>query len=280
MTKLKNKGYIYKVTNIITGQFYIGQRSSYTGSPEDDLGVHYFTSSRYVRPLFKNNTSEWEKEILYRDIQYAETLNDMEGYAIHKVIKDPLCENRYDPTTRAGFSTAGTHQSEETRAKHSAANRGKHFSDETRAKLSAAHRGKHFSAETLAKIGEAQRGKHYSLEARAKISAAIRGKHRAPVSEETRAKLSESLKGHPCSAEARAKISAANLGKHLSDETRAKLSESLKGRPCSAETRAKLSAAERGKCHLRKSSAKNNYNEVTNDELQKGYIARTESSGR
>ena len=53
MTPLKNKGYIYKVTNITTGQFYIGQRSSYTGSPEDDFGVHYFTSSKVVRPLFK-----------------------------------------------------------------------------------------------------------------------------------------------------------------------------------------------------------------------------------
>jgi hypothetical protein len=135
MTKLKNKGYIYKVTNIITGQFYIGQRSSYTGAPEDDLGVHYFTSSGHVRPLFKNNTSEWEKEILYRDIQYAETLNDMEGYAIHKEIKDPLCMNKYDPTIYPGFSNTGKHRSAETRAKLRTANLGKHPSAETRAKL-------------------------------------------------------------------------------------------------------------------------------------------------
>ena len=123
MTALKNKGYIYKVTNIITGQFYIGQRSKYIGEPEDDLGVHYFTSSKYVKPLFRNNTSEWKKEILYRDIQYAETLDDMEGYAIHKEIQDHLCMNRYDPTAKPGFSTAGKHLSDETRAKISAAQR-------------------------------------------------------------------------------------------------------------------------------------------------------------
>lgn len=103
MTLLKNKGYIYKITNIITGQFYIGQRSAYIGIPEDDLGIHYFTSSKYVKPLFMNNTSEWQKEILYRDIQCAETLNDMEAYAIHKVINDKLCENRYDPSIHNGF---------------------------------------------------------------------------------------------------------------------------------------------------------------------------------
>ena len=80
MTKLKNKGYIYKVTNIITGEFYIGQRSAYrSGTPEEDLGVHYFTSSKIVKPLFMNNTSEWQKEILYRDINYAEML-DFERY--------------------------------------------------------------------------------------------------------------------------------------------------------------------------------------------------------
>ena len=159
MTPLKNKGYIYKVTNIITGQFYIGQRSSYTGAPEDDFGVHYFTSSKVVRPLFKNNTSEWQKEILYRDIQYAETLDDMEGYAIHKEIKDPLCMNRYDPTTRVGFSTAGTHHSAETLAKLSTSHRGKHLAGEARAKIAAANSGKCRSEEAKAKLREAAKNR-------------------------------------------------------------------------------------------------------------------------
>src|SRR5574344_3017956 len=113
MTKLKNKGYIYKVMNIITGQFYIGQRSSYKDSPEEDLGIHYFTSSKIVKPLFKNNTSEWKKEILYRDIQFAETLDNVEGYEIHKVFNDKLCLNGYDPTNNGFRTTAGKHLSDE-----------------------------------------------------------------------------------------------------------------------------------------------------------------------
>ena len=175
MTPLKNKGYIYKVTNIITGQFYIGQRSSYTGSPEDDLGVHYFTSSKVVRPLFRNNTSEWQKEILYRDIQYAETLNDMEGYAIHKEIKDPLCMNRYDPSLSPGWSMAGKKRPpmpEETRAKISASHLGKHLSAETRAKLSTLSRGRHLSAQQRARLIEIVR--HPSEETRAKMSTAAK----------------------------------------------------------------------------------------------------------
>lgn len=240
MTPLKNKGYIYKVTNIITGQFYIGQRSSYTGSPEDDLGVHYFTSSRYVRPLFKSNTSEWMKEVLYQDIQFAETLDDMEGYAIHKVIKDPLCMNRYDPSTCVGFSTAGKKLSAEIRAKKSVANHGKHRSAEAIAKTSAANRGKHRSAETKAKMQEAWKHRPpMSAETRAKM----RGRH---SSEETRAKLSATLRGRKVSEETRMKLSAALRGKHkgpMSEEQKAKISTTERGKHLSAETREKMSLA-------------------------------------
>src|SRR5574344_354191 len=159
LTKLKNKGYIYKVTNIITGQFYIGQRSSFEGSPEDDLGVHYFTSSKVVRPLFKNNTSEWKKEILYRDINYAEKLDRIEGYEIHKVFNDKLCLNGYDPTNNGFRTTAGKHLSDEVRRKISEAKKGKHKSDETRRKLYEAHKGKHHSDEARRHMSEAAKNR-------------------------------------------------------------------------------------------------------------------------
>lgn len=196
MTKLKNKGYIYKVTNIITGQFYIGQRSSYKGLPEEDLGVRYFTSSDIVKPLFKNNTSEWKKEILYRDIQYSETLDDIEGYAIHKVINDKLCLNGYDPTNHGFRTMAGVHRSEETRRKMSEAK--KHQSEEAKRKNSEAHKGKHKSDETRRKMSIAKKGH----------KAWNKGKH---TSEETRRKISEAKK-------------------HLSDETRRKMSEAQRKR--------------------------------------------------
>src|SRR5574344_2745140 len=181
LTKLKHNGYIYKVTNIITGQFYIGQRSNYTGTPEEDLGIHYFTSSKIVRPLFKSNTSEWKKEILYRDINYAEMLDYREGYEIHKVINDKLCLNGYDPTNNGFRTTAGKHLSDEVRRKISEANKGHKISEEGKKHISEAHKGQ----------PSPLKGKHLSDEARRKISIANKGK---PLSDEARRHMSEAAK--------------------------------------------------------------------------------------
>src|SRR5574344_1800237 len=196
MTKLKNKGYIYKVMNIITGQFYIGQRSSYKDSPEEDLGIHYFTSSKIVKPLFKNNTSEWKKEILYRDIQFAETLDDVEGYEIHKVINNDFCLNKSDPLIHPGFIAAGRHLSEETKRKMSEVqkgsnnhNYGKHFTEETKRKMSIVKKGKHRSEETKKKMSVAKKGKHLTEETKKHMSEAHKGK---PLTEEHKRHISES----------------------------------------------------------------------------------------
>lgn len=230
MTKLEHNGYIYKVTNIITGEFYIGQRSSYKGAPEEDLGIHYFTSSKIVAPLFKSNTSEWKKEILYRDIKYAEKLDRIEGFAIHRVIDDPLCLNGYDPSTKIGFTTAGKHLSEETKRKLSEAQ--KNMSDETKRKLSEAHKGMHLSEETKRKLAEANKGHKISDETKLKISEAQKGKH---LSEEAKRKLAEAQKGKHPSEETKRKISEAvkghipwNKGKHSSEEHKRKISEAVK----------------------------------------------------
>lgn len=78
-------------------------------------------------------------------------------------------------------------------------------SDEKRAKLSAA-------------------GKNISVETRARRSASA--KRRAPMSPETRAKISAAAKN--ISPETRAKMSASAKGRVLSPETRAKISNALK----------------------------------------------------
>jgi hypothetical protein len=47
--------YVYLGTNISTGKFYIGVRyahSKYYRTPEQDLGIFYYTSSKIVKPVF------------------------------------------------------------------------------------------------------------------------------------------------------------------------------------------------------------------------------------
>ena len=214
MTKLKNLGYIYKVTNIITSQFYIGQRSSYKGTPEVDLGYNYFTSSKIVKPLFKNNTSEWKKEILYRDIQYSETLDSLEGYAIHKDIKNKLCLNKYDPTSCHGFHFNGCHLSDSSKEKIRQANIGKHMSSDVKYKISSKLNNNVISKETKIKMSNAKKGHFVSLETREKIGSI----HKGSVSP---------MRGKHFSEEARKHMSEAKKGKHPSEEAKRKRSEGL-----------------------------------------------------
>lgn len=63
--------YIYKLTDKITGMWYIGSRVSERDQcyPEE-LGVRYFTSSLVVEPLFRNSPDRFLKEILVSSEDY------------------------------------------------------------------------------------------------------------------------------------------------------------------------------------------------------------------
>ena len=63
MEKVMKTFYVYKLTDTLTGKWYIGSRTSescYLG----ELGVTYFTSSKYVYPLFKEYPSRFVKDIV------------------------------------------------------------------------------------------------------------------------------------------------------------------------------------------------------------------------
>ena len=141
----------------------------------------------------------------------------------------------------------GSHHSEESKAKLSAAgigrpswNKGIAMTDEAKAKLSAAHKGKKASPETLAKMSISRMGNTSHL-----------GYKDSP---ETFLRKSAAQKGHAPSgpehqtAETRAKQSAAlmgnthTLGYCPSAETRVLLSIASKGRKHSAESIAKVVA--------------------------------------
>ena len=151
MKNTSRKPYIYKVTNLETGQYYIG--SQCRGLL---IGENYFTSS--------TNKEFWEDFKTYRDEKYKiEIIKSfidpdecvrVENYMIrdHMLLKDGLCLNRACCCSNEKiFSTVGTHHkgihpSEETKHKISTSlkgrNKGTRLAEETKQKLSVTMKGR------------------------------------------------------------------------------------------------------------------------------------------
>ena len=93
--------YLYKLTQISTGKWYVGSRTAKKCKPDEG----YICSSRHVLPLYKENPSDWNREILVigpvnyiRELEtnYLKSLN-----AKH----DPMSFNLHDGDGK--FTTAG-----------------------------------------------------------------------------------------------------------------------------------------------------------------------------
>lgn len=195
---------IYRITNLVNGKTYIGQHKY------KELNDYYMGSGVLLkRAQRKYGIENFKKEILYANIQYQDTADSVEMYAIAK--ERSVGKAEYNIAN--GGNCTGT------------------VSDETRKKLSDSHKGKRLSEETKRKITEANKGKH-------------KGKkfpNRKRISDESRKRISDALKGRTISWGS--KISASNKGKKMSEEAKKKISESSKGRQHSEETRKKLSEA-------------------------------------
>lgn len=168
--------YIYKITNLVNGKTYIGQHKY------KKLNDYYMGSGILLYKAKKKYGKEnFEKEILYSSIQYKETADDMEKFAIKK--ERALGKAEYN-LADGGAGISGYHF---------------HLSEETKKKMSEYWKGKQFSEETKKRISDAKKGKHHSEEARKKMSESHKGKSSwnkgKKPSEETRRKMSEAKKG-------------------------------------------------------------------------------------
>jgi hypothetical protein len=94
--------YVYIVRNRNTGKFYIGMRSANKVVAEQDLGVHYFTSSKHV----KNNFSEYDIEIVGYFVDQISAF-DFENELIKEHWGDPLLLNRHYQKSMSKFSMTG-----------------------------------------------------------------------------------------------------------------------------------------------------------------------------
>ena len=123
--------YIYKVTDKITGCFYIGSQCD-----GKTIGVNYFTSSRNkeFRNKFMADPTQFEIKIIgvFAD---ANACVLQENIFIKDNIRNPLCINRhYVIGGEIQFSRTGIKQSQEARRKISLGNKGKKLSEETKRK--------------------------------------------------------------------------------------------------------------------------------------------------
>ena len=226
---------IYKIKNIITGDFYIGSSNNIQKrlSAHRQMFVHCRHDNCHLQRAYnKYGADNFEfSTVLLCDIEnklyYEQTLIDG-------------LKPTYNIATCAEASQQGLHHTDESRQKMSAAhlgknkgalnpNFGKPCSEETRRKLSEANKGelnhmfgKHWSEEAKRKNSEAHTGKpgHKHTEAELeKMSNSMKGKNKGKVrSAEVLANMSVARKGK----------NNPNFGKPMSEEQKRKLSEAAK----------------------------------------------------
>lgn len=87
--------YVYELVDTETGKYYIGSNYSKGCCPEW-LGVKYFTSSKVIDPLFRNNPNRFAKKILL--IGSVEYVVEMEAALLKKIDakNDPLSYNGHN----------------------------------------------------------------------------------------------------------------------------------------------------------------------------------------
>ena len=125
--------YIYRITNKINGKTYIGQHK-YKKLDDDYMG----SGVLITRAQKKYGIESFAKEILYSSIQYRETADDVERFAIAK--ERAIGKAEYNIANGGQGGNLG----EEVNRKRAEALKGKHISEETKRKMSEARKGQHW----------------------------------------------------------------------------------------------------------------------------------------
>ena len=178
--------FIYQITNLKNGKFYIGQHRCEC----EFLDSNYWGSGTTIKRAVKYHGKEnFKREVLVECTSKA-ALNFMEKvYVGQELVENKMCYN-----LKTG-GDAGSHGTE-ARRKISEANKGN----------TSWNKGRTVPEETRRKTSESLKGRTHSEERRKAISKGAKGKTR---SEEARRNMSEAAKGRPRSAETRRKISEA-----------------------------------------------------------------------
>lgn len=162
---------IYRVTNNINGKTYIGQHKY---NNEDNPMQGYKGSGRILWKAYKKYGYEnFTMEVLYKRIQYQDTVNSMEIWMIDKERKNNPngCYNildgglGFDGKSPWNKGKKGCYSEETLQKMSESAKKRLPISEEVRRKLSESHKGqkvwnkgKHLSEETRRKLSEVHKG--------------------------------------------------------------------------------------------------------------------------
>jgi group I intron endonuclease len=204
--------YIYKITNLLNGKSYVGQRL--LKSNKEPLTDNYMGSGLYLKKsIKKHGLQNFRKEILIESLTTQFAANIFEEYFIKKEeTLNPFGYNLLPSSIQLG-GRVGIKTSDKTKEKLSEALKGKPGN----------FKGKHHSQKTKKKMSKDKTG---SKNPNYGNLGTFTGKHH---SEKTKEKLSLKNKGKKTSKKTKKKQRLARLGKHHSEETKQKIRESKIG---------------------------------------------------
>ena len=233
---------IYKITNTVTGDFYIGSSCNLRLRIQDHK--YKLVNNKHANRHLQNSYNKHGEQVFVFEIVLLCEV-EYKLYFEQKFLD--LFKPAYNIAANASAPWQGLRFSEEHKRKISEGqsgdlnhNFGKPLSEEAKCRLSEVNKGKVLSEETCAKMSESKKGennpgfgKHWSEEQKRRLSEANKGelspnfgKHQ---SDETRRKKSEAMRGKSKSEEHKRKLSeAAKTRPPVSEETKRKLSEAAK----------------------------------------------------
>lgn len=156
--------YVYKITNNVTGEFYIGYRyrnQKLKLNPSQDFWVNYFTSSKRIKgDIQKYGKTSFTPEIIFEHQDSLECWKQ-EQITIRNHWNDSnIINGKYhDPNSNVEIYRRINILSEETRKKMSASSKGKPKSEEHKRKIALSNTGNIASEQKRKKLSEYRTGK-------------------------------------------------------------------------------------------------------------------------